>query len=163
MRIGVGDVFAEHADALVERHLLVQRQPDRLAEGDERRVGIGCGLVGQRGDGRRRDHVIEHADRLRPRSGEGGLGGRAYRLVRVGAHRLDLLRGERAARDELVLEHDDRIVRGFVGQLLGAAVLPLVVGERVRVRPRHQRVHEARPAPARTCAIASAPLRRTSK
>ena len=31
-RVGVGDVLAEHADALVARHLLVQREPDRLAE-----------------------------------------------------------------------------------------------------------------------------------
>ena len=37
--IGVGDVFAEHADAFVARHLLVQRQPDRLAERDDFGVG----------------------------------------------------------------------------------------------------------------------------
>ena len=47
-RVGVGDVFAEHADALVARHLLVQREPDRLAERDGFGVGRGCGLARDR-------------------------------------------------------------------------------------------------------------------
>ncbi len=59
VRLGVGDVLAEHADPFVGCHLLVQREPDGLAErhavvlasgggGGSR----GHGMVGQRAHGR---------------------------------------------------------------------------------------------------------------
>ena len=93
--IGVGDVLAEHADALVARHLLVQREPDRLAERD----GLGALGVGSRvgaaivDDRRRPDHVVE-----RPIAGSGrgaaSAASAAARTVslRFGAHLLDRLR-----------------------------------------------------------------------
>ena len=73
--IGVGDVLAEHADALVGRHLLVQRQADRLAERD-RLAGV---VVG----GSARIRLAARADPGRAR-------GRARDAGRAGATRARL-------------------------------------------------------------------------
>ena len=145
VRVGVGDVLAEHADAFVARHLLVQREPDRLAERD----GLGvvgavrfAGIVGHGHRARRRDRRTRLGSRARRRERRFGRG--AHRLLRLGAHLLGGLGGEHAGRDQLLFEHGDRIVLALVVELLGDAVLLLVVGERVRVRPGDERVHETR-------------------
>src|SRR5205814_1587321 len=39
VRVGVGHVLAEHADAFVARHLLVHREADRLAHRYRLRIG----------------------------------------------------------------------------------------------------------------------------
>ncbi|GIU90119.1 MAG: hypothetical protein KatS3mg010_1218 [Acidimicrobiia bacterium] len=107
--------------------------------------GRALGLARVVDDGQRRGHVPDDRRRVGAGCGERLLGGRAHRLPRLLAHRVDLLGREHAARDERVGEDLDRVVLGLVLQLVGGAVLLLVVGERVRVRPRHERVHEARP------------------
>ena len=57
--VGVGDVLAEHADAFVARHLLVQREPDRLAERDDLGVGrVPRGSPGSSTTGQRPEHVV---------------------------------------------------------------------------------------------------------
>ena len=58
VRVGVGDVFAEHADAFVARHLLVQREPDRLAERHAARVGRDLGIGGHLRDRHRPDDML---------------------------------------------------------------------------------------------------------
>ena len=66
-------------------------------------------------------------------------------LVRFGPDFLRALRRQRAEPDELAFEEQDRVVLGFVVELLGNAVLLLVVGERMRVRARHGGVDQSRP------------------
>ncbi len=83
-----------------------------------------------------------------PGSGRGGgqrlLGRSCYELVRFGPDFLRALGRQHAEPDELALEEQDRVVLGFVLELLGNAVLLLVVGERVRVRARHRGVDQSR-------------------
>ena len=166
VRVGVGDVFAEHADAFVARHLLVQREPDRFAERDDVGVGRDLGLariVGDRGIGP--TTLIDADARVGPR--------RRERLLGRGAHGLLALRRGSAsacsavstpASTSCLLEHDDRIVLGFV---LRARSAPRYFFWSSESECEYGRVTSAwtrhGPAPARTCAIASAPLRRTSK
>src|SRR5680860_818509 len=144
-RVGVGDVLTEHPDALVARHLLVQRAPDRLAERDLLAV-VGW-IVGHVGDDCRAQHLLDRGlgigparrQRLLRSLGHGGFG--------LGADLLGLLLLERAVADERALEREDRVVLGLVDELVLRAVLLLVVGERVRVRAGDERVDEPRALP----------------
>ena len=99
VRVGVGDVLAEHADAFVARHLLVQREPDRLAERDRlaRR---------RRGSDRRASSVTGGGPttwsstrrRRGPRRRERGVGRGAHRLAAPRRASARPARRERAAR-----------------------------------------------------------------
>ena len=148
---GVGDVLAEHPDALVGRHHLVQRAPDRLAEGDRPRRPSDAGSSGTGRSGSTYD-VVEDRGRVGP--------GRGQRLLgRVGHHGARPRRGSPRPRPAVSTpastsaraQQEDRVVRGLVGQLLGGAVLALGVGRRVRVRPGDLGVDQrrARRRPAR--------------
>ena len=101
--VGVGDVFAEHADAFVARHLLVQREPDRLAERDDFGVGVGYGLARVVDDRRRPDHVVEHRQRDRAARAASACSA-AARTVSLASSRIASasLRRERARIDELL-------------------------------------------------------------
>ena len=151
--VGVGDVFAEHTDARVARHLLVEREADRLAERNRHDFFLPFGTVPfgpvggigrQVGDRTRTDEVVRDALRVGAGRGQGVLGGGGHELVRFGPDFLRAFGRQHSEPDELVLEEQDRIVFGFVLQLLGDAVLLLVVGQRVRVRTRHCCVYESR-------------------
>ncbi len=143
--IGVGDVLAEHADAFVERHLLVQREPDRLAERDE--LGVGRRPAGS------------------PGSSTTGSGPSTWSTTDAGAGRGAASACSAAART--VSLASARICSACSGvsapasisccsstvigscsrsssSSSGHAVLLLVVGERVRVRPGDERVDETR-------------------
>ena len=91
--------------------------------------------------------MVRDALRVGAGGGQGVLGGGGHELVRFGPHSLRAFGRQHAEPDELALEEQDRIVFGFVLQLLGDAVLLLVVGQRVRVRARHGGVDESRTLP----------------
>ena len=163
VRVGVGDVFAEHADALVARHLLVQREPDRLAERD--RLGASAsaagspGIVGDRRAARRRGRARSRARaaarraRPRPRRAPSRSPRRASRRPRSGvsAPRVDQLaaRARRSGR-----------ARASSASSSAPRYFLWSSESECEYGPRHQRVDRGTgPAPARTCAIASAPLR----
>ena len=94
----VGDVLAEHTDALVFCHLLVQRALDRLAERDD--LAVGTWLIGEP-QGRKRDDLVGH----RRGVGSAGLEGQSRRLGDVGGRlrpdRVRLVLGEDAAGHEV--------------------------------------------------------------
>ncbi len=152
MRIGIGHVFTEDADPFVDRHLLVQGEADRLAERDHvAGRGVGRSVVHLRsrlsrvGENRgRSEHVIQNRSGIGPRQGECRLGRRTHGLLGFRTHLFGGFLGERAGRDQSLLENRDRVVLALVVELLGRAVLLLVVGKRVRVRAGHQRMHETR-------------------
>ncbi len=89
--------------------------------------------------------MVRDALRVGTRRGQRILGGGGYELVRFGPDFLRALGRQHAEPDELLFEEQDRVVLGFVLQLLCEAVLLLVVGERVRVRARHRGMDESRP------------------
>ena len=139
---GVGHVLAEDADALVGRHLLVQRAPDGLAHrhpltglGIGLRTGLGVGIVHRLDDGQHRD-VVGDAGRVRsgsrraPRHWPSATASTASaRMAAASSGR------EHAALDQRGLEPVDGVVGGLDGQLLRRPVGRLGVGRRVRVGP----------------------------
>ena len=142
LRVAVGDVFAEDPDAFVALHLLVQREPDRLAERDGLAAGFRFGRLVD--DRRRTDDVVDHRDRVGPGCGERGVGRGAHLGTRFFLQRVDSGGVDGAGGEQRAFHQQDGVVLGLVAQLVGPAVLLLVVGQRVRVRTGHGRVHEHR-------------------
>ena len=143
----VGDVFAEHDDARVARHLVFQRAIDRrdhrvgppfrrrLASKTRRRRRIDVGREDVERDGIRRAASAP----ARP------LGGVVHFAIDVVANRRELVVGGEPLGLQQLGELDDRIARRLLGALVRRLVELLVVGQRMRVRPDDLGVHERRP------------------
>ncbi len=141
----VGDVFAEHTDAFVGVHHLVQRESYGLAELHVGRVGSGVGVAAVPADFGRVGDVVEHAERVGSFAGQRLAGGGVDDVLGLGVDGVDLVAAQDAGGDQLFLEEVDGVVLDLVEQLFARAVLALGVGGRVRVGPRHLGVDQARP------------------
>ena len=139
----IGDVFAEHHNARVLRHLVLERAVDRRYH----RVGLTLRQrrrleLRRRGIDIRREHEVTGRFNCRLGRLQRGLGrlgdfavhGRGH-LVEVGLGRQLFADQERAHLGERIAQ---RLGRAFVRRL----VEPLVVRQRVRVRPDHLGMHE---------------------
>ena len=112
----------------------MQRAADRLTERHQLGLGAVDGtrrhrIVGELGDRRRREQVRGHARGIGSRRGERvDRGLRDFRAC-VLADLVRLFLVERAGADQLLLEHEQRIVLLLVDELTVRAVLALVVGQ----------------------------------
>ena len=150
----VRDVLAEHHDARVARHLVVEagvQQVDHRA-----RVALRLRLAGERRRGGvdvLRVHVAGRGLGRGRRRGQRFVGRRGDLAVDLLAQPRQVDLGQGALVLEVSREQQQRVALGVLRALGGRAVERLVVGQRVRVRPDHVRVHErrslARAAPGR--------------
>jgi hypothetical protein len=144
----VGDVLAEHDDARVPRHLVLERGVDRGHHG----VGLALRLrLGREVAGRRidigREDERRRRRRFRSRRAERFVG----RLFHFALDRLEDVREVVVVGDALGFEElphpDQRIAPRFRLAFTFRLVQPLVVRERVRVGANHRGVDERRPLP----------------
>ena len=141
---GVGDVLAEHPDAFVLLHLLLEGCAGWLHRAPRPRPG-------RRRRTRPRDRHTEAPPRCRgcwpDRAGAPARARRAAASTVWRASSLivgHLVGGQHPALDEGLLHEHQRIVGGLVGQLVRRAVLALGVLRRVGVGPGHGGMDEGR-------------------
>src|SRR6266511_1562123 len=141
----VGHVLAEHENAPVARHLVleaaVQEIDHRRGIARELRVVLGVELLGRGVDVRRVD-VEQRGLWFRLRGGERHVGRDADLLVHVPPDRLELRLGGDSLGDQPFGKRDEAIPLRLLLPLRGRLVQHLVIRERVRVGSDHLGVHE---------------------